>query len=447
MRALRAITLLFVALAASCSHEAAYAATAQLPVSRATVGNALYPLDATEISAGITRAQVKIWYEYGNLLRYGGDGGGANDNVTAFNRALAASCSRVLRIPAGTYRFASKPNDIACGETIQGDDKETSILLVDYNEGTTTRGFLNTATSGFVLSHVRIHKNTGKTGGAAIGLGSSVGAAPDFGAIDDVIVTGLSGTGTWNYCMYWDGTAKTGAPIGIRDWRISRSICFAATTEVADFLGVEGAVVDMGFFPAGGSTDVVRISGTTTVPSTNIVMRSQFLTTLALDWVNGAIVQSSTSMNINDTANVLNVQMQAQSFPTDTKLRASAGYVAPGVSGSATLTLSTGCTTTPTINVRWAISGDAIALSTLNDVNCTSNATTTVLTGLPAAITPVINKTVITACSDNGGARAMCTCTVKTDSTIACDKDTAAGAWTASGQKVVTARSFGYARN
>jgi len=71
--------------------------------------------------------------------------------------------------------------------------------------------------------------------------------------------------------------------------------------------------------------------------------------------------------------------------------------VAPST-GSGNFTLSTGCTTTPSIPYTYVKLGNIVVL-TIGAVACTSNSTTFIITGVPAAIQPVSQSVTVPMCA------------------------------------------------
>lgn len=421
------------------------------PITRTNVGRALYPLTSYETGCGATRANTNQYYDVGNLLRYKAVGDGATDIVVQWNRALCSTAfspdRRKIVVPVGVWRFASKPDDINASIDIQGEQAEASILLADYNEGTTTRGFLQNVSGqgGIGIRKVRIHKGAAVAGGSAVTITSSAATASAWNYIEDVVITTVGGT--WNFGMYIDGSAKTtGSAVGVRTMNLRKVSIFAATTECATFISLEAGYLNFSCYPAGGTTGLVRLSGVAAVPSNYMYIDAPFITDLALDRIGSAMIRVGTTVNITDTANVFNTNITAPAIGTDTKLRPAYGLLMPPSKGTGTLSFSTGCTTTPTPSIRWTRNGMTASVST-GDMSCTSNATTSVFTGLPAEITPALTTFFYTACSDNGGARTLCRCYVQNTSSIACDKDIATGAWTASGTKIIIGQTFTYPLN
>lgn len=72
-------------------------------LSQESIGAALWPRTAAEISASVT--PVNYYYEPGDVRRYGATGDGATDDTTALQNALL--CNHAVKIPNGTHRITA----------------------------------------------------------------------------------------------------------------------------------------------------------------------------------------------------------------------------------------------------------------------------------------------------------------------------------------------------
>lgn len=116
--------------------------------------------------------------------------------------------------------------------------------------------------------------------------------------------------------------------------------------------------------------------------------------------------------------------------------------------GTFTLTLSTGCTTTPSVTARYAKTGNIVVLNWPAFTVCTSNSANTVLTGLPAALTPAANQAGPNCLSsDNGGTAAVSYCEVASTQVAISNGPSPGNSFTTSGTKTVYASTFSYLLN
>jgi hypothetical protein len=207
---------------------------------------------------------------------YGLVGDGLTDNTANWNTMVAAACTlaaRAINFPAGQFRFASKPNTIGCGPVIHGQgDGSTcqygTCFVADYVEGTATNGFITFdgsyspgfAGTGGGLENIFIEKANTKTGGVALKLTGADNnhRAGHFHA--DHVQIGSTGTGTWNYGFYVDGSLLvTPGGQGVRDVDFNGVYINGATTHtvyldnVAKFHYANGEV----YQGAGSLADIV----------------------------------------------------------------------------------------------------------------------------------------------------------------------------------------------
>lgn len=93
----------------------------------------------------------------------------------------------------------------------------------------------------------------------------------------------------------------------------------------------------------------------------------------------------------------------------------------------------TGCTTAPTVTIKYVKVGRMVTVSMTGALSAVSNATTKTITGVPAEITPTFAQYMIANVSDNGGAQQMALARVNTGNTFAFWPNPTGNAWTASG--------------
>jgi len=93
-----------------------------------SVGQALWPRTAEEISVGIT--PTYYYYAPGDVRRYGAsDGGAAATNQTALERALSVGAAHEVYIPAGTYAHTDQLDITIDGTSIRGDGYNSVLAL------------------------------------------------------------------------------------------------------------------------------------------------------------------------------------------------------------------------------------------------------------------------------------------------------------------------------
>ena len=113
--------------------------------------------------------------------------------------------------------------------------------------------------------------------------------------------------------------------------------------------------------------------------------------------------------------------------------------------GTFTLTLDTGCTTSPSGTATYAKSGNVVVVD-LPDISCTSNATNKVFTtDFPAAIQPSTPQFPLCAVFDNGLVAEVAACQVNAVGTMLLNRFT--GLFTASGNSGIQSTTITYLLN
>ncbi len=123
----------------------------QVPsATQATIGQALYPRTADEISAGVTPSNYS--YPAGNVLRYGADSTGAGSSSTAISNAISANDS--IYIPDGTYTLTSTLS-ITADQEIIGQSSSNTIISASGITGSVID--IDPGTGGAAIRHLKIH--------------------------------------------------------------------------------------------------------------------------------------------------------------------------------------------------------------------------------------------------------------------------------------------------
>ena len=333
---------------------------------------------SAEVTAGVTPTNYD--YPPGHAFRYGMSNDGTTDNTSAFNNAVLACTAGyyTLWVPGGTYRFASRPNTIGNPISIRAEARGATFFLKDYNEATASNGFISSNSGALFLENLYIYANTGRTGGAGIKLTAQAGgASPDYSTIRGCVVTGLSGTGTWNYAIYLDGSARTSAPEGIRDITIENCDFFAATTEIATFTSCNNLKIsNTAFFPAGGTSNDIRINGAGANTSNNVIIHTNFVEDINIvdaAWV--TIVAAVNIQNINNTATVSNVLVVAPGVVAQQAFWANSRVVTPTTTDRTHSLILTGATP--------SVSGSGVAFGSTTQTTIGANGAASALTANP----------------------------------------------------------------
>jgi hypothetical protein len=254
-------------------------------------------------------------------------GDGATDNTAAFNTMVTAACAAggaPIYLPAGQWRFASKPNAIGCGLWLNGagngstTNGETSIIA-DYTESTATNALFtwdgsystNLGTGGGIRN-LTIYKATGKTGGTVLKCtGADDNHRCGFWTIEDV-ATSINGTGSWNKLLDVDGSCcTTSGSQGVRDIAI-RNFWAAGATDgdsailFKNVVNLEwnGGFTFVPIAPATGVGITVTGAGSGTSASDNVHINiSKTIGNFVSDFASSVLFIGTVGGNFTATAN------------------------------------------------------------------------------------------------------------------------------------------------
>jgi hypothetical protein len=193
---------------------------------------------------------------------------GKFDNARVFNEALRRGVTR-LHVPPGSWHFLTPIDPIPRPMEIIGDGCNLSCLVRDYAARSPAEGFITAASGAIRLSRIGLHSGHHSKGGAGIALIARDNGNPDYSTLEDLYVSVAPGTsGTWDYALLIDGTARSQNPFGVRDVDIRNCNFFASTRAACSIRGgVAVSIRGGGMFPAGGSTGQLEVTGTRAVAS------------------------------------------------------------------------------------------------------------------------------------------------------------------------------------
>ncbi len=226
-----------------------------------------------------------------SLTDFGAVGDGVTDTAAAWQTAITAVCastsSRTLRIPVGTFRFASPPAPVPCALNVRGEGPAVSHFVADFNQGW-----------GFKIIGGQDQYGGGSIRDLHISVG--VGRNPSFcgvveahletdpnvisrnphGFVIDNVYCGLqpgASPGAWSYGWYLDGSQNANPPAGvapgIRFVQIRNSVVSGAINDAWLFyyaFGTRALVIDC-FIPkgtAGVNAQTLNGAGTYVLSST-----------------------------------------------------------------------------------------------------------------------------------------------------------------------------------
>lgn len=250
-------------------------------------------ISGTTLNGTPPNTEVLYGADYGMVGDSNGTAGNGTDNTSAFNSFMAAckAGSGVGVLPKGMMRFASKPNDIDFYWSLGGKGPNGSLMLRDYN-GSGTIGFLQYVAGANTsrLHDLAIYATSGTTAGSLIRCNSSSSVALS-GLMFENLYLSTFGTDTYTNVIIFDGSAKTSAPIGIRDISLKNVHVFGANGYSVILYAAPGfSWMGGGVYPAGGTnaaTGGINIGGTATEKSQyvtiNITTCNGFNLTNSLD--------------------------------------------------------------------------------------------------------------------------------------------------------------------
>lgn len=239
-----------------------------------------------------------------DVKAYGAAGNGTTDDTEAIRAAITAAAAggRGVYFPPGVYRMTSS---IGLGSSVnlQGSGKFSTVLSRDFSGATDADGLFNiTGGADVQISDLTIWSATGTSGGCLISAVGNASSAPTP-MLRSVNLTTES-SNTHAYSLYFDGSLRATAPVGIRLASLVNVTIFGASTAAALFKSVislhwHGG----GCFQAGGTSGAVSLTGTADVPSDLTSMDVTSLAALNLDHAANFNIRAAACGAITNTAN------------------------------------------------------------------------------------------------------------------------------------------------
>lgn len=202
------------------------------------------------------------------LESYNGIPDSGGDCTSAWNSVMAvATRTDYLVLNPGTYHFKSQINPLKCNIRVSGN---YSVLSKDY-----TGDFIIVDPGvNFLTIAGYLYLNNTVAGGIALKLYATAGSAPDQAVISNLYITGPA---NWNYCLFFDGSART-SPRGIRGAKLTNIHCLSASTAHVYLKSVVNLCADnVNGFPSNGSANQSIITGISGVESVNIHWTAVYL--------------------------------------------------------------------------------------------------------------------------------------------------------------------------
>lgn len=260
-------------------------------------------------SGAITRTVQSKLRDVVNAADFGVEADTGTDQTAELQAAVTAAYNKTLVLPPGTIDISTAGGITQSGIIHwKGDSKSGSILRRSFSPSGDSVGAINlgSASSGTVFEDLQIKSKTGTTGGCLVSSVAVLGAGSDFVTFKNCVLT-FEAVNTYKYALYLDGSARTGAPIGIRDWALTDVDIFGGTSGAIFAKGVQNFTwKGGGAFPASSTSAKVVITGDATVGSSAVSINISYLDALDLDRLQSLNVQAAyLGAGIVNTSNVV----------------------------------------------------------------------------------------------------------------------------------------------
>lgn len=230
------------------------------------------------------------------------------DNALVMNKFLKDKYS-VLQFGAGTYYFLTKPDAIT--RTIKlvgvGSGENNTELRRDYLPKSRFEPFLYFRNGrGSVVRDLSIMATKGNSNGCALVLENHNGENVGYFQGDNLYISGYGSDNNWAIAVWLHGAFKTESPKGIRSVNLTGLRLFASTYSVLELNTVHNSHIQFSSYPAGGITNLTRISSQQNDWSNDITLISSSKIDLDISNAQDIVVISPVvmSQNIKNTRNI-----------------------------------------------------------------------------------------------------------------------------------------------
>jgi hypothetical protein len=312
--------------------------------SPATVSLGAYDVTSTDPVTSLSSIRARSLAErFGRFVNvmdfFRDDESPTDDSQPAFTRAVAHGGT--ILVPAGTYNFGSRvvvDNPTTCiGESISA-----TVLVRDYDPGTLTvndtKGIFYITGSGINLPDeggltgsgsisglrdMSLKSKAGHSGGCLLAIEhSTTGSLGELSFINVSFSTfdPNGTTGTHDYSIYMDGTAKTSAPVGIRGVDFFGCHVFGARISTILAKGVlKWSFIGGGVYTAGGAaTANVRMDGTSSVYTEHFTFQPTDCTSnISMDYAKLGYINTPSIPALYNTSNTNNITFIGYENPAD----------------------------------------------------------------------------------------------------------------------------------
>lgn len=244
--------------------------------------------------------------------------GGVADQI---QKAIDANVGKIVIARSSSYAVDA-PVDFDDDSWLIGQGISGTTFTKSFNGASDSQGIFNikSGASGTIIEGATLRGGTGTTGGCLISNVAVLGAAADACVLRDLWLT-TQGSDTQTYTLYWDGSARSGAPLGIRDNTFVNVHVFGAATAAARIHSVIRLNwIGGGIAAAGGTSGKLILSGTagvvTTNCSINVGVISNGVDALDLDRVTNSTIIVGNLGNVANTNTVTDVKIMAGAVGT-----------------------------------------------------------------------------------------------------------------------------------
>ena len=242
-----------------------------------------------------------------SVLDFGADPTGANDSHTAFVNAIATGGT--VYVPSGTY-IINFP--IVCTNAFKlvGDGINSTVISRNFSPVVDSNGIFTIQQGGteIAMRDMTLRSLSGQTGGCLLSIVPSASGLGlyNFSNIDFT----TTGTSTHQYTLYFDGTAASTAPIGIRGLDMVGCQVFGGGVSTMLVKGVlKFSFLGGGVYTAGGvGTSNIKFDGTSTVKTQSFLFTpTDCSCPISFDYAINGTFGCGVMNAITNTANTVNI--------------------------------------------------------------------------------------------------------------------------------------------
>lgn len=232
------------------------------------------------------------------------------DNAIIFNKFLRSSY-KILQFGSGVYYFLTKPDPIFRTVKIQGvgPGEEVSELRRAYLPQSKFEPFLYFRDGrGSSIRDLSIMAEHGNSNGCALVLENHNDENVGYFNADNLYISGYAKDSNWAISVWLHGAAKTIGPKGLRSINLTGLRLFGATYSVLEVNTVHSAYIQFSSYPAGGTTNLTRITSWPNDKSNDITIHSSSKMDLDVSNAEDVVIIAPAYMSYKNK-NIRNIKM------------------------------------------------------------------------------------------------------------------------------------------